>query len=148
MWSGDQGKIRPPPKPLRKRPSRPKKSVSRLNRPESEAKSWWVNFSFRHRQKPFPNCRGVRCLPSWVRIGKPEENMSSIRSYTRFMSLHLCRRHMLFGVLRLHPHAESNYSPAGIFSPDISDWTAAQHALTIGHRSVFLQPHTDTQQHN
>ena len=37
-----------PPKPLRQRPFRVKKSASRLNRPESGAKLWCVFFSFRH----------------------------------------------------------------------------------------------------
>jgi len=40
--------------------------------------------------------------------------------YSHFMSLYPCRRRTLFGVLRLSPHSKSDYSPAGIFTSDIS----------------------------
>jgi len=140
------GKFRPRPKPLGKRPSRPKKSVSRLNRPESGANHGeWTSHSDTDRN-PSRTVAGYGVYHLGWELGNRKRTWAAsgptpVSCYSSFVG-----GVRYSGFLDSHPHTKSNYSPVGIFTPDISDWTATQHALTTGHQ--FQCSHTDTHQHN
>jgi len=107
----------------REKPTRPKKPVSWLNRPESGAKLRCVISSLQHLEKHCLYCSRAQYPPSQMRVWKPEMNMDSPRSYTHLMSLHLWKRRTL---LRMFQHLPLNKAKLFI-STLISVFTTITH---------------------